>query len=154
MMKHLILTLFLLCSWATFAQQYNASLFGIKSDGTTNNTGSINRAMVYISENGGGELHFYVGRYLTGTIEIKENVKIVLHEGAVILGSTNPYDYPQASLLYSQKENRIEGTGVIDMQQEELKKNFADQLKKGFVQGPVPTPLSGTITTDSNIIIK
>ena len=43
---------------------YNASLFGIKSNGTTLNTTSIQKAVDYISEKGGGTLRFYVGRYL------------------------------------------------------------------------------------------
>ncbi|MDR1676596.1 MAG: glycoside hydrolase, partial [Tannerella sp.] len=74
-------------------KEYNASLFGIKSNGTTLNTTSIQKAIDYISENGGGTLHFYVGRYLTGTIFLKSNVTVNLHEGAILLGSTNPYDY-------------------------------------------------------------
>lgn len=153
-MKQLIFAFFLLCVSLSFAQQYQASHFGIKSDGTTNNTGSVNRAIQFIGDNGGGELHFYVGRYLTGTIEMRENVKIVLHEGAVLLGSTNPYDYSHAALLFSEKESHIEGVGVIDLQKDELQKNIAEQQRKGFAQGTVPAPLSSTIKTDSNIIVR
>jgi polygalacturonase len=49
------------------AKDYNASLFGTKSNGTTMNTTSIQKGIDYINENGGGRLVFYVGRYLTGT---------------------------------------------------------------------------------------
>lgn len=153
-MKQLIITFFLLCTSLSFAQQYQASRFGIKSDGVTNNTGSINRAVQYISENGGGELHFYVGRYLTGTIVMKENVKIVLHEGAVILGSTNPYDYSQEALIYSASDQMIEGIGVIDLQTAALRKNFEDQKKKSFLQGPMPSLLSPLVKTETTIILK
>lgn len=52
-------------------------MFGIKSDGVTLNTRSIQRAVDYISEQGGGRLIFYVGRYLTGSIELKSNVTTV-----------------------------------------------------------------------------
>ena len=38
------------------AKEYKASLFGVKSDGITNNTRSIQKAVDFISENGGGEL--------------------------------------------------------------------------------------------------
>ena len=41
----------------------------------------------------GGRLVFTVGRYLTGSIHLKSNVTIHLGEGAVLVGSTNPYDY-------------------------------------------------------------
>ena len=75
------------------AKDYNASMFGVKSDGTTMNTGSIQKGIDYISENGGGRLVFYVGRYLTGTIYLKSNVTIQLEEGAILVGSVNPFDY-------------------------------------------------------------
>ena len=69
------------------AKEYKAALFGVKSDGTTNNTRSIQKAVDFISENGGGELAFYVGRYLTGTIHLKSNVTIVIKEGAALMAS-------------------------------------------------------------------
>lgn len=40
------------------AKEYKASLFGVKSDGTTNNTRSIQKAVDFISENGVESLHF------------------------------------------------------------------------------------------------
>ncbi|MCQ5300121.1 glycoside hydrolase family 28 protein, partial [Blautia wexlerae] len=57
------------------------------------NTRSIQKAIDFISESGGGRLVFTVGRYLTGSIHLKSNVTIHLGEGAVLVGSTNPYDY-------------------------------------------------------------
>ena len=68
----------LLLLWAGLsvqAKDYPASLFGIYSDGTTLNTRSIQYAVDYIHSNGGGRLVFYVGRYLTGSIHLKSNVK-------------------------------------------------------------------------------
>src|SRR5690554_5586558 len=86
----LLFLLLILSTVSTYAQHtYNASFFGIKSNGTTLNTTAIQKAIDYISEQGGGELNFYVGRYLTGTIELKSNVTLILHEGAVLVGSTN-----------------------------------------------------------------
>ena len=41
---------------------YNASLFGIRSDGVTMNTRSIQFAIDWISNQGGGTLRFWVGR--------------------------------------------------------------------------------------------
>jgi polygalacturonase len=79
------------------AIDYNASVFGIKSNGTTLNTNSIQKGIDYINANGGGRLVFYVGRYLTGTIYLKSNVTIQLEEGAILVGSLNPYDYEMSS---------------------------------------------------------
>jgi polygalacturonase len=47
-------------------------------------------------DNGGGRLMFYVGRYHTGSIHMKSNVTIQLEEGAIIVGSTNPFDYEKS----------------------------------------------------------
>ena len=97
MKKHLILILLSLFFATSQAQEtqpvYNASKFGIHSDGVTMNTRSIQFAIDWIAEQGGGTLRFWVGRYLTGSIHLKSNVTIELMEGAVLVGSTNPFDY-------------------------------------------------------------
>jgi hypothetical protein len=129
------------CMMQAAAEDYNASLFGIKSNGTTLNTTSIQKAIDYISEKGGGTLHFYVGRYLTGTIFLKSNVTVHLHEGAILLGSTNPYDYREvekvrtpAFIAAFQADNiAIVGQGIIDGQGRELVYNFLDQQQKGIM---------------------
>src|ERR1044071_8485504 len=75
------------------AEDYPASLFNIYSDGVTLNTRSIQFAIDYIHQQGGGRLVFDVGRYLTGSIHLKSNVTLHLMEGAVLLGALNPFDY-------------------------------------------------------------
>ena len=64
---------------------------------------------------------FTVGRYLTGSIHLKSNVTIHLGEGAVLVGSTNPYDYDMElnawyGLILANKQDNIgiTGKGVID----------------------------------------
>ena len=54
--------LLLFCSFAlvVHAKDYRASLFGIYSDGVTLNTRSIQYAIDYIHQNGGGRLVFFV----------------------------------------------------------------------------------------------
>src|SRR5689334_9550610 len=86
---------FLLCAFTLAAQakDYRASLFGIYNDGVTLNTRSIQYAIDYIHQNGGGRLVFFVGRYVTGSIHLKSNVTLHLEEGAVLVGSLNPWDY-------------------------------------------------------------
>jgi polygalacturonase len=129
------------CMMQVVAEDYNASLFGIKSNGTTLNTRSIQKAIDYISEQGGGTLHFYVGRYLTGTVILKSNVTIYLHEGAILLGSTNPYDYDEVAHsptfvgAYRAENIAIIGQGVIDGQGRELAYNFLDQQQRGIIPG-------------------
>ena len=148
-MKRIILTLLLIASLQTLAQEkpkyYNASLFGIRSDGVTMNTRSIQYAIDWIAEQGGGTLRFWVGRYLTGSIHLKSNVTIELVEGAVLVGSTNPFDYDRleatsdhALILAEGVENiRLIGYynsgGVIDGQGRELGNNCTDLVHKGLL---------------------
>src|SRR5512133_3072224 len=118
-LKIIVLSVTLLYALQLSAEDYKASMFGIKSNGTTLNTNAIQKAINYIHEKGGGRLMFYVGRYLTGNIRLKSNVTIRLEEGAILVGSTNIYDYningPYSSLVFAyQAENvGITGKGVI-----------------------------------------
>lgn len=138
--QRMILTLLLATITASiFAKDYNASMFGIKSNGTTLNTNSIQKAIDFINENGGGRLMFYVGRYLTGTIYLKSNVTIQLEEGAILVGSLNPLDYEMShnwtALIFAldQKNIGITGKGVIDGQGFQVANNLVDLIHKGVV---------------------
>src|SRR5205809_7901302 len=91
--KYWIVTLLLFPCLSISAKDYPASLFGISSDGVTLNTRSIQFAIDYIHQQGGGRLIFDVGRFLTGSIHLKSDVTLHLLEGAVLLGVLNPFDY-------------------------------------------------------------
>ena len=141
--KTLGIVLLLLSSPQIGAKDYNASLFGIKSNGTTLNTTSIQKAIDYINENGGGRLVFYVGRYLTGTIHLKSNVIIQLEEGAVLVGSVNPFDYEFITswtalfFAHDQHDIGITGKGVIDGQGFLVANNLVDLIHKGVIKDPL-----------------
>lgn len=142
-LKPIILLGLLICTLGLSAKDYNASLFGIHSNGTTLNTAAIQRAIDFISEQGGGTLRFFVGRYLTGTIELKSNVSITLEEGAILLGSTNIYDYnfgtPNSALVYAKGVHNIgiKGKGIIDAQGQAVAYHLLDQIHKGLVKDPM-----------------
>src|SRR6266513_2005534 len=100
------------------AKDYPVSLFGISSDGLTLNTRSIQFAIDYIHQQGGGRLIFDVGRFLTGSIHLKSDVTLHLLEGAVLLVVLNPFDYDRngfTALILSdnQQSIAITGKGVI-----------------------------------------
>lgn len=122
-----------------FAKDYKASLFGINSDGVTLNTRSIQYAIDFINENGGGRLVFYVGRYVTGSIFLKSNVTIHLEEGAVLVGSLNPFDYDKKIwtalvFAYDQKNVGITGKGIIDGRGQEVARNVVANIEKGLLK--------------------
>ncbi len=102
----------------SLGKRYKASLFGIKNNGTTLNTSSIQRAVDHIAQQGGGCLEFYVGRYLTGTVHIPRGVHIFLHEGAIIVPSPNRYDHASGNiaspLLFEDATDHPTGLGFIE----------------------------------------
>src|SRR5436190_12965493 len=121
------------------AKDYPASLFDIYSDGVTLNTRSIQFAVDYIHDQGGGRLVFDVGRFLTGSIHLKPNVTLHLREGAVLLGVLNPFDYDRngftALILSDNQQNiAITGKGVIDGQGRQVANNVAALVHKGLIK--------------------
>ena len=153
-MKKIIIALTaVLLSIGCFGQEknYMATVWGVKSDGITDNTGSIQRAIDYISAHGGGTLSFYVGRYITGAIELKDNVTIYLAEAAVLVGSTNIYDYNGAPALVWSKDARniaITGKGVIERRSKALAACIEDQIAKGYL--PAGTPVPGPVFLENS----
>ena len=77
-------------------QRHLASRFGIKNDGRTDNTASIQRALDYIAAHGGGVLVFNVGRYLSSSLHLRAGVHIELKEGAILVPLTHekPFLHP------------------------------------------------------------
>lgn len=154
MKKIIISALLTILSLQCFAQkEYKATIFGAKSDGITDNTATIQRAINFISENGGGTLVFYVGRYLTGSVQLKDNVTIDLKEAAVLVGSTNIYSYKGApALVWSDgaKNVKVIGKGVIEGRHSALQACMEDQKAKGYLAAgaAVPALVSGVETGD------
>lgn len=103
------------------SSRYNASMFGIKSNGSVMNTTSIQKAIDYIYEKGGGTLVFQVGRYLTGSLKMRKGVNIELNEGAILVGSSNPYDYDslngEKALIIADRCGLVDiyGLGVVEL---------------------------------------
>lgn len=141
-MKKMITLAVALCAAALQmnAGDYLASSFGIKSDGKVLNTRSIQKAIDTISEEGGGKLIFKVGRYLTGTICLKDNVTIELGEGAILVGSPNPYDYDKVLgsyglvVAYGAKNIALTGLGVVDGNGSVVANNYLSQIAAGHIK--------------------
>ncbi|MDX1284915.1 MAG: hypothetical protein R3182_07885 [Draconibacterium sp.] len=140
-MKIILSAIVLFCTVSLLqAKDYRASLFGIESNGITLNTTSIQKAIDYIQENGGGRLVFYVGRYVTGSVYLKSNVTIHLEEGAILVGSLNPFDYERNDywtaliFAYDQQNIGITGKGVIDGRGYQVAQNILSMIHKGIIE--------------------
>jgi polygalacturonase len=67
--------------------------FGAVGDGATLNTRAIQQAIDGCTAAGGGEVLMAGGKFVTGTIYLKDNVTLHLAAGAALLGSTQIADY-------------------------------------------------------------
>jgi hypothetical protein len=132
----------LAASPAAQAGDYPASIFGVRSDGVTLNTRSIQYGIDYIHDHGGGRLVFEVGRYLTGSIHLRSDVGLELKEGSVLLGSLNPFDHDKDQftallLADSQRNISISGKGVIDGRGREVAANIVALVHSGIIRDPL-----------------
>lgn len=119
-----------------YANDVDVTNYGAKGDSTTLNSVAIQKAIDDCNKTGGGKVIFRAGKYLSGTIVIKDNVTLLLQKDAVILGSTNVEDYQNLDLFadglgtdvgwalvvaVDAKNIGIEGEGAIDGQGAKLK---------------------------------
>jgi polygalacturonase len=132
------LTLLITCLFISrlYAADIDITQYGAVGDGKTLNTEAIQKAIDECSKNGGGKVIFPAGRFLSGTVMLKDNVTLHLQRDAVLLGSIHLKDYKNpdpftdglgidvgwALLAAVDARNiRIEGEGAIDGQGSLLK---------------------------------
>lgn len=122
----------------SYANNINVLQYGAKGDGKTVNTKAIQKAIDACSQTS-GTVTIPEGRFLTGTLYLKNNVTLLLEKGAVLLGSTDSADYPRntpqtlismsthsrnkkpkfnSALIYAEGQENItiKGEGTIDGQ--------------------------------------
>ncbi len=75
------------------ARIFDIREYGAKSDGRTMNTAAIQQAVDACHAAGGGRVFCGPGEFLTGPVELKDNVEFHLAPGCRIIGSPDPADY-------------------------------------------------------------
>ncbi|PYF72645.1 glycoside hydrolase family 28 protein [Pedobacter nutrimenti] len=132
----LLITLSILGVFKSFAADVSIVTQGAVGDGLTLNTVAIQKAIDYCSQSGGGKVIFPAGNFLSGTLVLKDNVKLYLESNSILLGSTDIEDYKNLDpfteglgndvgwaliVAVDAKNIAIEGSGVIDGQGSKLK---------------------------------
>jgi hypothetical protein len=94
---------------------------GAKPDDDVHDTAAIQAAIDTAAEAGGGVVRVPKGRFVSGGLRLKDNIRLILDKGAVLQGSTDCKDYGDPprwgdALLKGEnlKNIRIEGPGLID----------------------------------------
>lgn len=91
--------------------------FGGVGDGKTSNTETFRKAIRYLQrfgESGGAQLNVPKGRWVTGSFNLTSNFTLFLEEGAVILGSQDPKEWPIIEPLpsYGRGRERLGGRHI------------------------------------------
>ena len=123
MIKRLLFILMLIPVLMSCQQQgndYCITSFGAKADGSTVNTGYIQKAIDACHQAGGGRVVIPPGEFVTGTIVLRSNVNLYLEQGAKLRGSLDTVDYridgQKHGMVYAFQATgiTISGEGEID----------------------------------------
>lgn len=114
----LFVVLALIGNLACADSSFNVRTYGATGNGTTLDTSAIQKAIDACVSAGGGKVLFPQGAYLSGSLELKSGVHLILTPEAVLLGSRDLKDYPSRKLIYASDATNvgISGGGTIDGQ--------------------------------------
>ncbi|PHQ28147.1 glycoside hydrolase family 28 protein [Leeuwenhoekiella nanhaiensis] len=146
------------------------------ADGSALTTTAIQKAIDDAAANGGGTVTFKPGKYLSGSIFVKENVRLNIPEGVTLLGSENIADYPEidtriagiemqwpAALInvLDQKNVQIDGNGLVDGQGKvywdyywNLRKEYEPKGLRWIVDYDAKRPRTLLIQNSENTLLK
>lgn len=112
MKNKLFFACILLCSIVIFS--FSKTKFTIINKDLV--TEKIQKSIDSCYKKGGGQVLLKKGVYLTGTLILKSNVRLVLQKGAILMGSRNYEDYTNDALIFSKDATNITiaGEGVIN----------------------------------------
>lgn len=99
MRKTIILALTILATGLftdAHSKVWSVKEFGAKGDGQTKDTEAIQATIEAAYKDGGGTVELPAGTYISGSIELKDNIDFHVTEGAVLIGSSDLEDYCSA----------------------------------------------------------
>lgn len=124
---------------------YRVTDFGAVADGKSDNTAAFKKAIMKCTQEGGGIVTVPPGKYYTGPVHLENNVNLHLQQGAELLFSTNPADYPivhtswegtelmnYSPLIYAYKKNNVAVTGKGTVNGQATVDNWWPWAGKGY----------------------
>jgi hypothetical protein len=113
----------LLSCFTAFSATFNVRDFGAQGDGRHVDSPSIQKALDAAAIQGGGQVVFPAGRYLSGTLHLRNNLTLVWEAGARLVGATNldlyaaptPPDYMPEAKWGKWHRGLIVGQGVTNV---------------------------------------
>jgi hypothetical protein len=111
--RSIFLVPFILLGNTSYCKEINISSLGARPDSIHDNTAIIQSAIDQCYLDGGGRVTVPAGKYITGSLNLKDNVELHLESGAVIIGSIDPADYPRndIALIFARGQKNISVTG-------------------------------------------
>jgi polygalacturonase len=122
------------CAYGKGPKSYHVEKYGAVADGKTLNTVAIQKAIDAASAQKGGVVVFSKGTYLTGFLVMKSNVTLMLNEGSVLLGSTNPAHYEKLVVTDAPVSPKADDNSKLALLLAHRIKNFAI-VGKGTIDG-------------------
>jgi polygalacturonase len=132
---------------------FNVREFGAVGDGKTLDTLSINKAITAAAAIGGGTVHLPAGTYLCYSIRLKNNVRLQLASGTIILAADPPkekggegYDLPESNKPWDRYQDfghshwhnsLISGEGLENISICGLGLIWGKGISRGEFQGPI-----------------
>jgi len=92
---------------------FDVTRHGAIGDGTTLNTAAIQAAIDACTAAGGGTVNVPPGTFLTGTLFLKDNVRLHLDHAATLLGSADLKDYPVTRCEFPSKSDSYTSRALI-----------------------------------------
>ncbi len=95
---------------------FNVRDYGAVGDGKTLDSKAIRATVAACNEAGGGTIYIPTGTYLSGGIELQDNMNIHLDAGAILLANMDSTDYRIRAQIFAEGKQSVSvtGSGTID----------------------------------------
>lgn len=104
---------------------------GAREQGSKETMAAMQKAIDTCAADGGGTVYVGPGEYLTGQLNLRSNVRLLVEAGATIYGSRDGNDWPRGrnGILYGENLTNvtIEGRGIIDGQAEHIWQPYTEK---------------------------